>query len=127
MVWHPPQNLLYTTLGWIAFGLGMAGVFLPLLPTFPFILLAAFFFARGSPRAHGWLRQHPWFGQALRDWEAGRGLTAENKARALGLMWVVMLATALLIAKELWIKGVLLGIAGAVTAYLLFRVPTYRK
>jgi uncharacterized membrane protein YbaN (DUF454 family) len=57
-------------LGWLALALGFVGVFLPLLPTTPFVLLAAFFFSRGSERLHRWLRDHPRFGSYVRDWEA---------------------------------------------------------
>lgn len=57
-------------LGWLSLALGFVGIFLPLLPTTPFVLLAAFFFSRGSKRLHRWLLEHPRFGRYLRDWEA---------------------------------------------------------
>jgi len=56
--------------GLLALTLGIIGVFLPLLPTTPFVLLAAFFFSRGSERLHRWLVDHPRFGVYVRDWEA---------------------------------------------------------
>jgi uncharacterized membrane protein YbaN (DUF454 family) len=56
--------------GAVAMGIGAVGIFLPLLPTAPFVLLAAFFFSRGSERLHGWLAGHPRFGGIVRDWEA---------------------------------------------------------
>ena len=61
---------LMIALGWLALALGFVGVFLPLLPTTPFVLLAAFFFSRGSKRLHRWLRDHHRFGSYVRDWEA---------------------------------------------------------
>jgi uncharacterized membrane protein YbaN (DUF454 family) len=61
---------LMIALGWISLALGFIGAFLPLLPTTPFVLLAAFFFSRGSERLHRWLVQHPGFGRYVRDWEA---------------------------------------------------------
>jgi uncharacterized membrane protein YbaN (DUF454 family) len=57
-------------LGALSLALGAIGIFLPLLPTAPFVLLAAFFFSRGSKRLHLWLREHPRFGVYVRDWEA---------------------------------------------------------
>jgi uncharacterized membrane protein YbaN (DUF454 family) len=56
--------------GWLALGLGILGIFLPLLPTTPFVLLAAFFFSKGSESLHRWLVEHPRFGHYIRDWEA---------------------------------------------------------
>ena len=56
-------------LGWLALVVGLIGIFVPLLPTTPFVLLAAFFFSKGSERLHRWLLQHPHFGRYVRDWE----------------------------------------------------------
>jgi len=56
--------------GVLALGLGILGVFVPLLPTTPFVLLAAYFFSRGSERLHRWLADHPVLGRYVRDWEA---------------------------------------------------------
>lgn len=56
-------------LGWLALAVGLIGIFVPLLPTTPLVLLAAFFFSKGSERLHRWLREHPRFGHYVRDWE----------------------------------------------------------
>jgi len=55
--------------GFCALGAGIVGIFLPLWPTVPFLLLAAFCFARGSERLHDWLMTHPRFSQPILDWE----------------------------------------------------------
>ncbi|SLN24666.1 Inner membrane protein YbaN [Pseudoruegeria aquimaris] len=71
------MRYLWLCLGIIALGLGAIGILLPLLPTVPFLLLAAFFFARSSERLHNWLIAHPRFGPPIEDWNRsgaiGRG------------------------------------------------------
>ncbi|MEM1160041.1 MAG: YbaN family protein, partial [Pseudomonadota bacterium] len=69
------MKILWTLAGWAAFGLGLLGAALPLLPTVPFMLLAAFCFARGSERFHRWLMNHPRFGPGIRDWQAHRAIS----------------------------------------------------
>ena len=65
------MRYLWMGLGWLSLGLGVVGAFLPLLPTTPFLLLAAFAFSRGSDRLHDWLVTHPQFGPPIRDWHQG--------------------------------------------------------
>lgn len=60
---------IWLSLGFIALGLGFAGAILPLLPATPFFLVAAYAFARSSPRLHSWLLTHPQFGPPIRDWQ----------------------------------------------------------
>lgn len=73
---------IYLTGGWVALGLGAAGIFLPVLPTTPFVLLAAWCFSRSSERLHGWLLEHPRFGSLIRDWEVHRVLRLRAKVLA---------------------------------------------
>ena len=63
------MRILWLCLGLVSLGLGMAGVILPLLPTVPFLLLAAFFFSRSSERLHNWILSHRHFGPAVIDWQ----------------------------------------------------------
>lgn len=66
-----PARWLYLAGGLIAVGLGLLGIVTPVLPTTPFLLLAAFCLSRSSPERHAWLRAHPTLGGPLRDWERG--------------------------------------------------------
>ena len=97
--------------GGLFLGLGLLGVVLPVLPTTPFLLLAAGCFARSSPRLHGWLVGHPIFGPPIRNWEANGAISRKAKRLAvgsmaavvllsvvLGLSWKVLLPQAVLIA-----------------------------
>ncbi|MCC7440914.1 MAG: YbaN family protein [Bdellovibrionales bacterium] len=64
----PSRQLLFLLLGWLSLTLGFIGIFLPLLPTVPFVILAAFFFSKGSERWHEWLIRHPRYGKPIRQW-----------------------------------------------------------
>ncbi len=70
------------SLGWFFLLLALAGIPLPLLPTTPFLLLAAFFFSRGSPRLHRWLRTHRLCGAIIRDWEEHKRISLPAKFSA---------------------------------------------
>ena len=67
------MRLIYIAIGCIAVVLGVIGIFLPLLPTTPFLLVAAWAFAKSSPRLEAWLTNHPRFGPPLRDWRERGG------------------------------------------------------
>ncbi len=73
-------------LGWLCVALGLAGLFLPVLPTTPFLLVALWAFGRSSPRFAGWVRDHPRLGPYVRDWERHRVIPPRAKLTALALM-----------------------------------------
>ncbi len=115
------MKLVLNIVGVVAVLLGVIGIFLPLLPTTPFILLAAACFARGSERMHNWLLNHGLFGRLLRDYEAGRGIPARAKVVALVMMWP-SLGYAMWRVDLLWLRLLLLLIGVGVSVYLL-RLP----
>ena len=83
-------RFLWIGLGFFALALGIIGIPLPLLPTTPFVLLAACFFAKGSPRYHRWLQNHRWFGPMVREWESHGAIHPRAKVMA-----TVMIAIAI--------------------------------
>ena len=83
-------KLLWITLGWLSVGLGIAGAVLPILPTTPFMLLAAYCFARSSPRLHAWIVNHPTFGPPVRNWQSHGAITRRAKLLATGSMVAVL-------------------------------------
>jgi uncharacterized protein len=117
---------LLNTIGIIAVGLGVLGIFLPLLPTTPFLLLASACFARGSTRLHTWLRSNPVFGRYLSDWEDGKGIPARGKAAVLVVMWLSM-GYSMTRVPYVALQVLLACIGLAVTIYLLRFVPTFRQ
>ena len=85
------MKYLWIIAGWLSLGLGTAGIVLPLLPTTPFLLLAAFCFARGSARLHHWLTSHPRFGPPIKDWNQYGAIKHRTKIYALGAMVIIVL------------------------------------
>lgn len=79
-------RLIWTAFGCLALLLGLIGVVLPVLPTTPFVLLAAFAFSRGSPRLRHWLATHNVFGPLIADWEANGSIAPKFKIMACTLM-----------------------------------------
>jgi len=84
------MRALWILAGWTSFGLGFVGILVPLLPTVPFMLLAAFCFARGSERFHDWLLNHSRFGPAVRDWRAHGAISRHGKIAAVVAAFVTL-------------------------------------
>lgn len=88
------RRKLFISAGFAALALGIVGIPLPLLPTTPFLLLAAFCFDRGSPRFHTWLLQHRFFGPPILAWQRDRTIAPQAKISAtvmLALGWALLL------------------------------------
>ena len=122
---HRPLRYVLIALGFAAVGLAVLGIFVPILPTTPFLLLAAFLFGRSSPRFYKWLHANRWFGAYLTNYRAGRGLPLREKVLTICALWVAILLSVTLALSSWWARGGLLLIAIAVSAHLL-RIPTYR-
>lgn len=119
------MKLALNLIGGIAVVLAVLGVFLPLLPTTPFLLLASACFARGSTRLHGWLLNNRVFGEYLRNYEQGRGIPLRGKVVALVMLWTSIGYSALTVGSTTLI-AMLTSIAVGVTIYLSAFVPTLR-
>ena len=82
------RRMAFLVLGWLFFGIGLVGAFLPVLPTTPFMILALWAFARSSERFHTWLYTHPVFGPPLQRWNTHRVIPASSKLLSVGAMAV---------------------------------------
>lgn len=112
---------ILVAIGWIAVVLGVMGIFLPLLPTTPFLLLASACFMRGSPKLNHWLHQHPQLGPILVNWHQHGAVTSVVKRR--GLIMIVLSFTFSIIMVPLWWhKGMLLT-GCVVLLYCFNRLP----
>ncbi len=113
------RDTLLTGCGMVALALGLVGIVLPLLPTTPFLLLAAACFLRGSPRLHRWLESQPWVGRQLRLWREQRAVSTTTRRIALLYLWLAIGATTWLVVTAPLYRLVLVGVAVAVTIHLL--------
>ncbi|HMN37651.1 MAG TPA: YbaN family protein [Hyphomicrobium sp.] len=82
------SNSLWLMIGLSATAAGVAGIVLPLVPTTPFLLLAAYSFARSSPTLHNWLLRHPTLGKPIDDWRRHRAISRESKIVSVAVMAV---------------------------------------
>ena len=117
------SSLLLVSAGWVCTGLGVAGIFLPLVPTVPLLLLAAACFARSSPRAYCWLLDHPRLGPMVSGYLEGEGIPVRAKVMAVTTLWLSISLTLFLTSPGPWLTLLLLAIASGITLYLL-RLPT---
>ncbi len=120
------KKLLFFVLAWLSTGLGVLGVFLPVLPTTPFLLLAAFLFAKSSPKYHAWLRKTKAYQAYVLPFLEQGGISLGTKVRILIISYAVMGLSAYFVQRPLvW------GILGAVALFLLWllivRIPTLGK
>ncbi|MBD3179613.1 MAG: DUF454 family protein [Candidatus Latescibacteria bacterium] len=105
--------------GVFSVGIGTVGIFLPLLPTTPFLLLAAACFIRSSGRLYRWLTSHRWFGPYIRNYRDYKAVTRKTKAVVLILLWVTLGISAAW-AVSSWIARVALAAVGAgVTIHIM--------
>ena len=115
---------LLIALGTLSVALGVVGMLLPILPTTPFLLLAAFFYARSSQRFYHWLITNRWFGTYLRNYREGNGIPLKHKVFTLALLWLSIGYAAGFVVTPWWGKLLLLGIAAGVTIHLV-RIKNY--
>jgi uncharacterized protein len=99
--------------------LAAVGVVVPLLPTTPFLILAAICYARSSTRVYRWLVTNRVFGRHLADYLHGRGVSWKVRAGTLVFLWAVITVTAVLFVDALWLRILLFAIAAGVTAHVV--------
>jgi len=119
------MKIIYVILGFISMGLGIAGSFLPGLPTVPFLLLASFFFARGSERFHGWFTQTKIYKNYLEDFEKNRSMTLKAK---IGLLCLssTMIAFPIFLLKNNYLRLALILVVIFKYYYFIFRIKTLK-
>jgi len=114
--------------GTVCAGLGLVGTIVPILPTTPFLLLAATCYLHSSKRLYRWITTNRLFGEQLRRYRHGEGLTKKVKGRALVLLWLGLGSSSLfaLPAKLWWVHFLLLVVGIGVTIHIV-SLPAYTR
>jgi uncharacterized membrane protein YbaN (DUF454 family) len=120
------MKIWLNVIGSIAVVLAILGIFLPLLPTTPFLLLASACFARGSERMHRWLYANKLFGQYLRNIEEGKAMPRKARVITLAILWASLALSAYKL-DSVPLTVLLLAIGMGVTVYLVKFLPRAKK
>lgn len=105
-------------LGGISLGLGILGIFLPVIPTTPFLLLTAWCWLKGSPRLYSWLMSHPRLGPYIKAFQEDRRIPLRVKVISIATLWATITVSIILV-HPLWLRILLATIAIGVTAHIL--------
>ena len=113
------MKIFLTIFGLVSLALGVLGAFLPVLPTTPFLLLAAALFLRGNPRLHKWLMEHPKLGPYIRNFTEYKAIPMRVKVVSGSLVWITLTFCAVSVAEQWALRALFLVLAVAITVHIL--------
>jgi len=119
------KKKLFILLGFISILCGLFGILIPILPTTPFLLLAAYLFAKSSPNFYNWLINSRLFGPYIRNYREKRGMTLIHKVLVLILLWFVIITTMIYGTEHIWVRILLAIVAIAVSTHI-FMIKTLK-
>ncbi len=105
--------------GFLSLALAILGIFLPILPTTPFLLLSALLFSKSSQKWYNYLLQHKIFGKYITDFQVNRVIPLRVKIYSISFLWITILASAIFAVSQWWLRVLLVIIAIAVTIHIL--------
>lgn len=118
---NAPFRWVYIALGWLFVALGAVGAAVPLLPTTPFLLVAAFLFSKGSRRWHDWLLSNRHFGPMIRDWRNNRVIRREAKIKATAAIVSAFSLSIYIVSHTLWLPLLLIVTAASILTFIWTR------
>lgn len=121
------RKFIYTTAGILSVILGIVGIFIPGLPTTPFLLLSSWLFYKSSPRLHDALHRSKWLGEYIRRYENRQGISLRSKLLSIGCMWTMISISAFGVFENLHARLLLLLLGLVGTGSVLLIVPTYKS
>lgn len=113
------MRIFLTVIGLVALGLGILGIFLPVLPTTPFLLLAAALFLKSNEGLYEWLMNHPKLGPYLRNFMEHKAIPLRVKIISVSLVWITLTYCAVCVAGHWALRALFIVIAIAVSAHIL--------
>jgi len=119
-------NRILVGLGTFFLIIGIIGIFIPILPTTPFLLLAAACYARGSKKFYNWLINNKWLGEYIKNYQEGRGIPLTIKILSITLLWITIAFSTIIIVSNFLIQIILIIIAIVVTIHIL-TIKTMQK
>jgi len=120
------KRLLFVILGTLFLGVGIVGIFIPLLPTTPFLLLATSFYARGSEKFYNWLLNSRILGAYIRHYIDGKGMPLRVKLFTIALLWTAISFSAAFAVDELVVRLILVLVAIGVSVHIAL-IKGYKK
>lgn len=119
-------NKILVVLGSFFLALGIIGIFIPILPTTPFLLLATACYARGSKRFYNWLINNKWLGEYIKNYREGKGISSNIKIISITMLWITIIFSTTIIVTNYFIQIILIIISIAVTIHIL-TIKTMKK
>lgn len=113
------MKYILTALGLVALGLGILGIFLPVLPTTPFLLLAAALFLRSSRSLYDWLLNHPKLGPYISNFMVHKSIPLKIKIISVSMVWITLLNCAVFVAEHWAFRLFFITLAVGITAHIL--------
>ena len=113
------KKAILVTFGTFFLLLGIIGIILPVLPTTPFLIIAATCYLRGSDRMYQWMMNNRYFGDLIRNYMERRGIKPRQKAVAIFMLWFLISITLVFFLQQFYLRLILILVAVAVTIHLL--------
>ena len=113
------MKVLLIALGTISLGLGILGIFLPLLPTTPLLLLAAALYVRSSPKLYDWLMNHPRLGTYIRNFRENKAIPRRAKIVSVSMVWLTIGFCIIFVLEPLWLRVAMTLLAIAISCHIL--------
>lgn len=119
------KKILLISIGTLFVGIGIIGIIVPILPTTPFLLVAAALYARSSRKFYDWLINNKYFGKYIKNYREGKGVPLKVKIFAISILWITIGCSAFFAVDILYVRIILFVVAAVVSIYIV-RIKTFR-